>query len=415
MPRLPRVHLTGILYYVTQQGTQDRPLFRDQEDYQTYLDLLCQYKTKHEFKLFAFAFNPEKIHLIVEPFGKTTISEIMRDLASRYSKYCNGRHGSMGSLFKGRFHTIMAEKETLLIKLIHFINSLAGATATAGVENSRSLFSAGRADAVAPFRHSMKMELAEVSEKIAQLGFLGGIETLAIPMSGEKMDAILKMLKDPVIGSADFVRRVRGQMTDATEKAHNENNHGNSLAAGPATGARQGVNIPRWAFAGMAALACAAIITPVSYFVISKTTPENISKSVMSAVMASVPVDSKTAVVAEDRNTLHASVIVLEGTAWNLRLTPSNKQDKSAVEFDQINFANDQVFSKKMAARGFQPTNYTLTTQVDGTVVWETMQIGPSGERVFWRGEWKEDGMSGMISQQEVGGELKTFQFMGSR
>ncbi len=229
------------------------------------------------------------------------------------------------------------------------------------------------------------------------------------------MDAVLKMLKDPVIGSADFVRRVHVQMTDATEKSHNENNHGNTPAAGPAPGARQGVNIPKWAFAGMAMLACTAIILPASYFVISKDASKNISKSVVSAVMATAPVEKKTTVVAEDRNTLHASVIVLEGTAWNLRLTPSNNQSKSDVEFDQINFANDQVFSKKMVARGFQPTNYTLTTQVDGTVVWETMQIGPSGERVFWRGEWKENGMSGVISQQEVGGELKTFRFMGSR
>lgn len=411
MARLPRVHLTGVLYYVTQQCAQDRPLFRDGEDYQTYLDLLCQYKTKHEFKLFAYAFNPEKIHLIVEPFGQTTISEIMRDLTSRYSKYCNGRYGGIGPLFKGRFRTIMAEKETLLVKLIHFVNSLSGVTATTGVENSRALFSVGRVDAVAPFRLAMKAELAEVSEKIAQLGFLGGVETLAVPMSGEKMDAILKMLKDPVIGSADFVRRVRGQMTDATEKSHNENNNTNTLAAGPAQGVRQGINIPKWAFAGMAALACAAIVLPVSYFVISKNTPKDISKSAAPVAQA----ETKKEAALDERNTLHASVIVLEGTAWNLRLMPSNNQKATDVEFDQISFSNDQVISKKMAAKGFQATNYTLTTQVDGTVIWETMQTGPNGEKVFWRGEWKENGMSGVVSQQEVGGELKTFRFMGSR
>lgn len=411
MPRLPRVHLAGILYYVTQQGAQDRPLFRDTEDYQTYLELLAQYKVKHEFKLFAYALNAEKIHLIVEPYGQTTISEIMRDLTSRYSKYCNGRYGGVGPLFKGRFHTIMAEKESLLIKLIHFVNSLSGTAVTTGVENSRDLFSTGRVEAVVPIKNSMKVEFSEIADRFQQMGFLGGLETLANPMSGEKMDAILKLLKDPVIGSADFVRRVRSQIADATERVHNENNGGNALAAG----ARYGVNISKWAFGGMAALVCAAIIFPVSYFMSSKNASQHILKPTESVVAQPASVQEKTAAVAKDRNTLHASVIVLEGTAWNLRLTPSGNQKKSEVEFDQISFANDQVISRKMAAKGFQPTYYTLTTNPDGSMVWETMQKGPNGERVFWRGEWKENGMSGVLSQQEVGGELKTFQFMGSQ
>ena len=117
----------------------------------------------------------------------------------------------------------------------------------------------------------------------------------------------------------------------------------------------------------------------------------------------------------DENKTLHASVIVLEGTEWNLRLTGNSSQGKPNVEFDKISFSNDQVISKKMAAKGFQPTYYTLTTNPDGSVVWETMQTGPSGEKVFWRGEWKEDGMHGVLSQREVGGELKTFQFIGSR
>src|SRR5688572_20906690 len=121
MPRMPRVHLTGVLYYVTQQGTHERALFREPEDNQAYLDLLVQYKSKHQFHLFAYTLLADKINLIIEPYGSATISEIMRDLTSRYSKYYNGRYGANGPLFKGRFRTVMAEKEIYLPRLIRYV------------------------------------------------------------------------------------------------------------------------------------------------------------------------------------------------------------------------------------------------------------------------------------------------------
>ena len=409
MPRLPRIHLNGTLYYVTQQGAQDRPLFRDEQDYQTYLDLLSQYKSKHEFKLFAYSFHVEKIHLLVEPVGHTTISEIMRDLTSRYSKYCNGRYGGIGPLFKGRFHTTMAEKEALLLKLIHFIHSLSNADVSGGVENSKTLFFAGHTESAASLKLLMKTELAEVAQKLQQTGFVGGLETLAVPMNREKMDDILKILKDPVVGSPEFVRKVRSEMAEATHEPKHEIQTVSSVTNLPFRLSGLGFS----AKAGLVSLILVPVLAAsVSFFWMQKQVA--LSKAVVAAVPASQEKTTASAMPDENK-TLHASVIVLEGTEWNLRLTGNSSQGKPNVEFDKISFSNDQVISKKMAAKGFQPTYYTLTTNPDGSVVWETMQTGPSGEKVFWRGEWKEDGMHGVLSQREVGGELKTFQFIGSR
>jgi len=419
MARLPRIHLPGVLYYVTQQGAQDRALFRDSEDYQTYLDLLAQYKGKHEFKLFAYSFQAEKIHLLVEPYGHATISEIMRDLTSRYSKYCNGRYGGIGPLFKGRFHTIMAEKNTLLLKLIHFIHSLSSAAVSVGVENSKTLFFVGRTEAAAHLKSMMKAELVEVTQQLQQTGFIGGLEVLTVPMSGEKMDELLRVLKDPVVGSSEFVRKVRSEMAEVSSGTHDA-----KPDAQPVQGAKSfSFNFSSLGLSAkvglMSLIVVPTLAAAVSFFWmqkqvdLSKTT--NLAQSAQVAELQKSISASTAAVAPNENKILHASVIVLEGTEWNLRVIEGGNKDKPSVEFDKISFANDQVVSKKMAAKGFQPTYYTLTTNPDGSVVWETMQTGPLGEKVFWRGEWKEDGMSGVLSQREVGGELKTFRFVGSR
>src|SRR3989338_5797134 len=126
MPRLPRINLEGAIYYVTSKSAQNEALFKDGADYKMYLELLTKYKTEHKFKLFSYCLLPERLELLIETSDDATISEVMHDLNSLYTKYFNGRYLRKGHLFEARFKSVLVEKADYLLKMTRHIHQLPG-------------------------------------------------------------------------------------------------------------------------------------------------------------------------------------------------------------------------------------------------------------------------------------------------
>ncbi|MFH1339065.1 MAG: hypothetical protein ABIH40_04425 [Candidatus Omnitrophota bacterium] len=76
---------------------------------------------------------------------------------------------------------------------------------------------------------------------------------------------------------------------------------------------------------------------------------------------------------------------LLNNTEWEIELSPLSGKGKK--ESDTLTFSNNQVSSKDLIRRGFSASNYTLSMQDDGNVVWETMQSSEKAGIAFWRGE----------------------------
>lgn len=124
MPRLPRIYFEGALNYVIAEADHNEELFKDDADYNSYLCLVKKYKEQYQFKLFSFLLMPNKIHLLIEPVPETTISQIMHDINSAYTKYLNSRYEKTGHLFKERFRVILIEKQSYLATLSRLIHLL---------------------------------------------------------------------------------------------------------------------------------------------------------------------------------------------------------------------------------------------------------------------------------------------------
>ena len=122
MPRLPRIYFEGALYYVIAEADHNKELFKDDADYHDYLGLIKKYKEQYQFKLFSFLLMPNKLHLLIEPYLETTISQIMHDINSAYTKYFNSRYEKAGHLFKERFRVILIEKQNYMAALSRLIH-----------------------------------------------------------------------------------------------------------------------------------------------------------------------------------------------------------------------------------------------------------------------------------------------------
>ena len=101
----------------------------------------------------------------------------------------------------------------------------------------------------------------------------------------------------------------------------------------------------------------------------------------------------------------------LNNTEWELSMTPMS--GKGNKEEDTLVFANNQISFPGYAKRGFPKTNYTLTVQDNGSVVWETMQTSEKSGTTFWRGELDAEmqTMRGVLSHQQADGASKDFSF----
>jgi REP element-mobilizing transposase RayT len=84
---LPRFHIEGHVYYITTVIHNRIPMFTRPSFIVPLLDSLNFYRYKQEFKLLGYVIMPDHIHLAIWPFGKSTISEIMRD----YKHFTSGR------------------------------------------------------------------------------------------------------------------------------------------------------------------------------------------------------------------------------------------------------------------------------------------------------------------------------------
>jgi hypothetical protein len=95
----------------------------------------------------------------------------------------------------------------------------------------------------------------------------------------------------------------------------------------------------------------------------------------------------------------------LDDTEWIIEVKSMVKSAAPVTYFDKLEFKKGTLISKEMSAKGFLASNYTLTVNNDGTLVWETMQRSDSGDELFWRGETTKDAkMSGVLSRHPVGG-----------
>jgi hypothetical protein len=102
----------------------------------------------------------------------------------------------------------------------------------------------------------------------------------------------------------------------------------------------------------------------------------------------------------------------LENTSWNIQVTTSGKENRKSE--DVLFFKDNQVASQELLAKGFKPTNYTLTLTDDGVIVFETMQTHPKDGTVFWRGELGQgNAMKGMISRISSDQKTQDYYFSG--
>jgi REP element-mobilizing transposase RayT len=121
MPRKPRVHYNGALFYVTCRFKNGESLLASKEEKVKYLELITHYKKQFDFKLYAWILMDDHIQLLVE-VGHVPLSKIMQGIQQGYTNWYNRKNTHQGSVFDQRYKALPLNKDKYLLSLMRQIH-----------------------------------------------------------------------------------------------------------------------------------------------------------------------------------------------------------------------------------------------------------------------------------------------------
>lgn len=114
MPRTARIVAPGLAHHITQRGNRRMEVFLDDEDRETYLTLLRQYRKKHGLEILAYCLMHNHIHLLAVPKETDSLARTLADTHMRYAQHFNWKHSQTGHLWQGRFFSCVLDERHAL-------------------------------------------------------------------------------------------------------------------------------------------------------------------------------------------------------------------------------------------------------------------------------------------------------------
>jgi REP element-mobilizing transposase RayT len=120
MARPLRIEFEGALYHVTSRGNAQAPIFLNNQDRESFLQLLQEVISRFGWLCHAYCLMDNHYHLLIET-PRANLSRGMRHLNGVFTQRFNRKHNRVGHLFQGRFKAILVEKESHLLELARYI------------------------------------------------------------------------------------------------------------------------------------------------------------------------------------------------------------------------------------------------------------------------------------------------------
>ena len=119
MPRKPRIEISGY-YHVLNRGVEQRVVFKENEGYAYFEEILCFYAKSYGITLHNYCLMGNHYHLLIE-IKEENLSRFMRQLNMNYAIYFNKKYRRTGHLWQGRFNSWYVTDEAYLYTLMLYI------------------------------------------------------------------------------------------------------------------------------------------------------------------------------------------------------------------------------------------------------------------------------------------------------
>ena len=116
MPRTARIAPQEFVYHILTRGNNKQDIFKDEEDFQKYIDILKKYKEKYHFKLYHYVLMTNHVHLVIETTEEGgELAQIMKGINISYAQYFKTKYKYTGHFWQDRFKSIIISKDEYLL------------------------------------------------------------------------------------------------------------------------------------------------------------------------------------------------------------------------------------------------------------------------------------------------------------
>ena len=120
MSRPLRIEYPGAVYHITSRGNEKKPVFKDDQDRENFLNTLQHVNKRYNWICHAYCLMTNHYHLLIEtPEGNLSLG--MRQLNGVYTQLFNKWHGRTGHLFQGRYKAILIQKDSHLLEVCRYV------------------------------------------------------------------------------------------------------------------------------------------------------------------------------------------------------------------------------------------------------------------------------------------------------
>jgi putative transposase len=121
MPRRHRVFIEGTSHHVIQRGNNRIDIFRSPSDYKVFLSFVRKASLRYRIDVHAYVLMTNHVHLMVTPATATALPRAMQAVGRRYVPYFNERYKRTGSLFEGRYRSLVIDEESYWVTCMRYV------------------------------------------------------------------------------------------------------------------------------------------------------------------------------------------------------------------------------------------------------------------------------------------------------
>lgn len=121
MARPLRIQFPFAWYHVMNRGRGGIPVFYDNHDYTTFINILKESSELWKVNIAAYCLMSNHYHLLVQT-PEANLSRAMRHISGVYTQNFNRHHKTDGPLFRGRYKSIVVDADSFLLELVRYIH-----------------------------------------------------------------------------------------------------------------------------------------------------------------------------------------------------------------------------------------------------------------------------------------------------
>lgn len=121
MSRALRIEYPGAFYHVMAHGNGRQWLYRNAEDYESFLEEMERAREKYSVEIYSYTLMTNHYHLLPET-KEGNLGEFMRCLNNRYAIKFNKKYKRKGSVFRPHYKALIVEKDAYLLELSRYIH-----------------------------------------------------------------------------------------------------------------------------------------------------------------------------------------------------------------------------------------------------------------------------------------------------